>query len=130
MDIFLTILGAAGGIGLVSLMSAGLALGTHILKPSWSRRRRILGGATIATLVPMSVLLSALALEADLGLSDEGIVAWSAMLALTLALWGIFCVPAAWWAIRKVERAEAGDLSASGLLQAETEEPALIGADG
>ncbi|OYX66316.1 MAG: hypothetical protein B7Y88_05380 [Sphingomonadales bacterium 32-64-17] len=106
MDLVLYALSGLAGLAVIGLISAGLSLGTHVLAPQWSRRGKIMAGSLCATMLVMALPYAGLALDGDLGLSEDGIMAWLALIVLNVLLWAICGLPAAWWTIRRMERAE------------------------
>ena len=112
MDLVLYVLSGLAGLAVIGLISAGLTLGAHVLAPHWSRRGKIMAGSLCATIVVMALPYAGLAIDGDLGLSEDGILAWLALIVFNVLLWAICGLPAAWWTIRRMERAEANPVSA------------------
>ena len=59
-------------LAVIAALSAGMALGLHLLKPDWSERRRVLWSGTIAALLPMSVAFGGFFYGAEDVLSGGG----------------------------------------------------------
>jgi hypothetical protein len=86
-------------LAVIAALSAGMALGLHLLKPDWSERRRVLWSGTIAALLPMSVAFGGFFYGAEDVLSGGGedfVIGLMALLALQVMLWAIICLPPAW----------------------------------
>ena len=87
-------------LAVIAALSAGMALGLHLLKPDWSERRRVLWSGTIAALLPMSVAFGGFFYGAEDVLSGGGedfVIGLMALVALQVMLWAIICLPPAWF---------------------------------
>ena len=115
------------GLCVLAAMSAGLALGLHLMVPGWTQRRRILTAAAIAILAPASVPLAGFLLEVDLGSSEEFVLGLMALLVATGAIWAVIGLPMAWWVTRKLAP-ETGTAEEELALEDDSAMPAL--ADG
>ena len=102
MDVALMVLAA---LLVIAGMSAGLALGLHLMAPGWSERRRSLLAAGIATGLPMSIAFGGFFTEFDMlwnGESNEFALGLLSLVLLTLVLASIVCLPGSWWVTRKL----------------------------
>ncbi len=125
MELAIWIASIIGILALLGGLSAGSALGLHLLKPNWSRVRRIITAGSFAAMLPMSIAFAGFLFEGDIEDTSEFAIAFVALIATTIML-AILCLPAAWMITR---HAEAKDGQAP-LLGDSSEDPALIGADG
>lgn len=82
-------------IALIAAMSAGLALGLHLLKPGWSANRRALVAAGIAAFLPGSLAFGGFFSDGPTG--DEALLGFIALLVAQLAIFSICALPPAWW---------------------------------
>jgi hypothetical protein len=100
----------ASGLGILALLgglSASSALGLHLMRPNWSRGRRIFTAASFSALLPMSVAFAGLLLEGDVEETSEFLIAILALTVTTVIL-GILCLPAAWMLTRHAEAKDNG----------------------
>ncbi len=107
------------GIALIASMSAGLALGMHLLFPRMTERARILWAGGLAAFLPMSVAFGGFFLEAQVS-DDDMFISTLALVVLSFVILSVCCLPPAWWATTRLGRGKAG------APQIESEEPDLI----
>ena len=122
MSIVVTIIAALGTLALLAALAGGTALGLNLLKPGWSRRRRIFAAAGFATMLPMALPFGGFLLESGIDDMSEWALGFTALVVLTAIIAAVICLPAAWWATLRVEKAQNGHA----LLGDEREEQALI----
>ncbi len=116
----------ASGLGILALLgglSASSALGLHLMRPQWTRGRRILTAASFSALLPMSVAFAGLILEGDVEETSEFLIAILALVVTTVIL-AILCLPAAWMLTR---HAEAKDNTSPQIEKAKDVTPLITG---
>ncbi len=98
----------AGGLLVLAAVSAGLALGLHLIAPRWSPARRALTAAAVAVLAPMSLAFAGFFFGAEL--SDRGDFALGllALVIVTLMLLAVIGLPPAWFATARLDRSKRG----------------------
>ncbi len=107
------------GLLVLAAMSAGLALGLHLLAPGKSEARRIMLAAGITTVLPMSIAFGGFLSEVDVA-DSEFLLSFAALTVTTLAVFTTCCLPAAWFATTRLGRSDEA------LPAIETVEPELI----
>ena len=106
-------------IFLIAAMSAGLALGMHLLFPRMAARARIIWAAGLAAFLPMSLAFGGFFLEANVA-DDEFLLSVVALVLLTFVILSVCCLPPAWWATTRLGRGK------DAAPQIEGDEPELI----
>lgn len=107
------------GIALIAGLSAGSALGLHLLKPDWSERKRTLVSAAIAAFLPMGIAFGGFFSEVS-AFDDEFMLGLAALVVIQLLVLTICALPPAWWTTSKL----SGGQPAPALPEAE--DPHLI----
>ena len=101
------------GLALLAAMSAGIALGLHLIVPRWSERRRALVAAGIAAFLPMSLAFGGFFTESAEMLAEDSdgfVLGLLALCVLQVILWAIVALPPAWFVTHRLSRADdAGD---------------------
>ncbi|WP_120078353.1 hypothetical protein [Aurantiacibacter odishensis] len=90
-------------IFLIAGMSAGLALGMHLLFPRMAERARIIWAAGLAAFLPMSLAFGGFFLEANVA-EDEFLLSVVALVLLTFVILSVCCLPPAWYATTRLGR--------------------------
>ena len=106
MTLAVIILSVLATLALLGALSGGTALGLNLLRPGWSRRRRIFTAAVFATLLPMTLPFGGFLLESGIDDPNEWALGLTALIVLTAMIAAVVGLPAAWWATLRVERAE------------------------
>ncbi len=107
------------GVVVIAAMSAGLALGMHLLFPRMSERARVIWAAGLAAFLPMSLAFGGFFLEADVA-DDEFFLSTLALVLLSFVILSVCCLPPAWWATTRLGRGK-GDVP-----QLDSDDPELI----
>jgi hypothetical protein len=107
------------GVVVIAAMSAGLALGMHLLFPRMSERARVIWAAGLAAFLPMSLAFGGFFLEADVA-DDEFFLSTLALVLLSFVILSVCCLPPAWWATTRLGRGK-GDVP-----QVDSDDPELI----
>jgi len=107
------------GVVVIAAMSAGLALGMHLLFPRMSERGRIIWASGLAAFLPMSLAFGGFFLEADVA-DDDFFIATLALVLLSFVILSVCCLPPAWWATTRLGRGQASPP------QLESDDPELI----
>ncbi len=102
MELAIWIASGIGALALLGGLSASSALGLHLLKPDWTRGRRIFTAASFSALLPMSVAITAFLLDGDAEGVGEFALSLLALTVMTVIL-AILCLPAAWMLTRHAE---------------------------
>lgn len=108
-------------IALIAGMSAGLALGMHLLFPRMSERARILWASGLAAFLPMSLAFGGFFLEANVA-EDDFFISTLALVLLSFVILSVCCLPPAWWATTKLGRGKDEDSAP----QLEGDDPELL----
>lgn len=95
------------GLCVLAAMSAGIALGLHLMAPGWTERRRIMVAAGAAILAPASIPMAGFLLEADLDSPNDFLLGLMSLLVGTGAIWAVIGLPMAWWVTRRLAPAES-----------------------
>ncbi|MCB2067974.1 MAG: hypothetical protein KDE15_15190 [Erythrobacter sp.] len=107
------------GIGVIAAMSAGLALGLHLVAPRMSATRRVLIASGMAAALPMSVAIGGFLTDVD-RLDGDFWVSFAALVLAFFVILSVCCLPPAWWATQRLAR------SGGAVPQVEADEPELI----
>lgn len=108
-------------IALIAGMSAGLALGMHLLFPRMSERGRIIWASGLAAFLPMSLAFGGFFLEANVA-QDDFFLSTLALVLLSFVILSTCCLPPAWWATTKLARGKDSDDTP----KIESDDPELI----
>ncbi|WP_338244398.1 hypothetical protein [Aurantiacibacter hainanensis] len=106
-------------IGLIAGMSAGLALGLHLLMPRIAERARILWASGLAAFLPVSLIFGGFFLEAEVA-DDDFYLSVLALVMLSFVILSVCCLPPAWWATTRLGRGRTDTP------ELESDEPELI----
>lgn len=106
-------------IVLIAGMSAGLALGMHLLMPRMAERARILWASGLAAFLPMSLAFGGFFMEAEVA-DDEFFLSVVALVLISFVILSVCCLPPAWWATTRLARGK------DDTPELETDEPELI----
>ncbi len=90
-------------IALIAGMSAGLALGMHLLFPRVTERARILWASGLAAFLPMSLAFGGFFMEANVS-GDDFWISTMALVLLSFLILSVCCLPAAYWATTGLAR--------------------------
>lgn len=96
---------AVAGIAVLAAMSAGLALGLHLVAPAMTERKRVLLAGGLATMLPMSVAFGGFFSEVEL-VDSEFVLGLAALIVATIAIFSVVCLPPAWLASTRLSRAK------------------------
>lgn len=88
---------------LIAGMSAGLALGMHLLFPRMAERARILWASGLSAFLPMSLAFGGFFLEAEIA-DDEFFLSVLALVLISFVILSVCCLPPAWWATTRLGR--------------------------
>jgi len=88
-------------IFLIAAMSAGLALGMHLLFPRMAQRARIIWAAGLSAFLPMSLMFGGFFLEAEVA-QDDYFISVLALVILSFVILSVCCLPPAWWATTRL----------------------------
>jgi len=91
------------GIAVIAAMSAGLALGMHLLFPRMSERARVIWASALAAFLPMSLAFGGFFMEANVA-QDDFFIATLALVVLSFVILSVCCLPPAWWATTRLAR--------------------------
>lgn len=91
------------GIALIAGMSAGLALGMHLLFPRMTERARILWATGLAAFLPMSLAFGGFFMEANVS-GDDFWISTIALVLLSVLILSVCCLPPAYWATTSLAR--------------------------
>ena len=106
------------GLALLAAMSAGIALGLHLIVPRWSERRRALVAAGIAAFLPMSLAFGGFFTESAEMLSEDSdgfLLGLLALCVLQVILWAIVALPPAWFVTHRLSCTGSGREELSGV---------------
>jgi CDP-diglyceride synthetase len=95
---------------LLAGVSAGVALGLHLLAPRWSPARRALTAAGVAIGIPMSLAFGGFFAGAEVSEGSDYALGLLALIMLTLMLMAVVGLPAAWLTTQRLGRGASGSL--------------------
>lgn len=113
------------GIIVLAAMSAGMALGMHLLMPRWSERRRILTASALTAVLPMIIIFGGFFMEVEAA-DDEFFMGVTALVLLFFVILTVCALPPAWWATTRLGRGDTQTPAIEETPAIEHDDPDLI----